>query len=439
MKRRTRAFFAASLLCIGTLASLALAQTSRPVSADYIVAVVNSEPITHSEVNAAIRRVQEQLKAQGRTLPPAAELRQEVLERLISEKTQLQYAVLSGIKVDEAALDQAEQNLARQSQTDVEGLLKSMAKDGIDRKTLREQLREQILVGRIREREVDSSVRISDQDIDRYLDERNARMADPYAQEINLAQIMIALPEKASAEQAAQLFLQAQKLQARARSGESFDNLVAQNSQGDKANGGQIGLRRADRYPPSFVEATAKLEVGAISDVVRSGAGFHVLKLIERRVPEVAIQTVVQTRARHILLRVGPGLTQAAAIARLAEYRQRIITGKATFDGLARVFSEDGSAQQGGDLGWVNPGMFVPEFESVMDQLKENDISAPTVSRFGVHLIQVLDRRRVALTPAQTRELARNALREIKTEEAFVKWARDIRERAFVEMREPPQ
>lgn len=439
MKLRTWACVALSLLCIGTTGLNALAQTAKSVSADYIVAVVNSEPVTHAQVNAALKRVQEQFRAQGRALPDAAVLRRDVLERLISEKAQLQYAILAGIKVDEATLDQAEQSVARQNQIDLDGLLQRMAKDGVDRKAFREQLREQILVTRIREREVDGSVRINDQDLDRYLEERSARFSDPYTQEINLAQILVALPEKASAEQAGQLFLQAQKILTRVRAGESFETLVAQLSQGDKANGGQMGLRRADRYPPTFVDATAALPVGGVSDVVRSGAGFHILKLVERRLPETPIQTVVQTHPRHILLRLNPGLTQSAGLARLAEYRERILSGKATFDGLARTFSEDGSAPQGGDLGWVSPGMFVPEFEAVMDRLKEGEISQPMVSRFGVHLIQVLDRRRVTLSPAETREIARNELREIKTEEAYTQWARDIRARAFVELREPPQ
>lgn len=426
--------FSMGALCLG-----AAAQTSKPVSADFIVAVVNSEPITNAEINAAIKRLNEQYKAQNRTLPAAPQLRQEVLERLISEKAQLQHAIQMGIRVDDATLDQAEQNVARQNQTDLAGLQQRLTKEGLDRKTFREQLRDQILISRIREREVEGQVRISDQDVDRYLEERRTSNSDPFTQEINLAQILLALPEKASAEQAAQLFVQAQKIQARARGGEDFNALVTQLSAGDKANGGQIGLRRADRYPPLFVEATVNLPVGGISDVVRSGAGFHILKVIDRRLPQAVTQTVVQTRARHILLRTSPELSQAAALARLTEYRQRIITGKATFDGLAREFSQDGSAPQGGDLGWVNPGMFVPEFETVMDQLPENELSQPVVSRFGVHLIQVLDRRRVALSPAETRELARNELREIKSEEAYVKWARDIRERAFVDLREPPQ
>lgn len=428
-----------------TLISLCLpgtgahAQAGRSVPGDFIVAVVNSEPITNAEVNAAMKRLKDQGKAQGRAVPPDAQLRQDVLESLINEKAQLQHAIQSGIRVDDASLDQAELNVARQNQTDLDGLTQLLAKDGLTRKAFREQLKEQILVSRVRDREVNSQVRITDQDVDRYLQERRATRSDPFTQQINLAQVLIVLPEKASAEQAAQLYQQAQKIQARARAGENFNTLVTQYSGGDKANGGQIGLRPASRYPTAFVQATAELPVGGVSEVVRTGAGFHILKVVERQVPEAFVQTLVQTRARHILLRTGPELTQAAALARMADYRQRIVTGRATFDGLAREFSQDGSAPQGGDLGWVNPGMFVPEFETVMDRLEENEISQPTVSRFGVHLIQVLDRRRVALSPAETRELARNELREIKAEEAYANWARDIRQRAFVDLREAPQ
>ena len=430
---------ALTLISLSLLGSGALAQASRAVPGDYIVAVVNSEPITHAELNAAVKRAQDQYKTQRRDAPPEATVRQQVLESLINEKAQLQHAIQAGIRVDDASLDQAERNVAQQNQTDLEGLTRLLARDGLTRAAFREQLKEQILVSRVREREVNNQVRISDQDVERYLQERQTSRSDPFTHQINLAQILVVVPEKASAEQAAQLYLQAQKIQARAVAGEDFTALVNQYSGGDKANGGQIGLRPASRYPTAFVQATAQLAVGGVSGVVRSGAGFHILKVVERQIPESFVQTLVQTRARHILLRTGPELSQAAALARMADYRQRIVSGRATFDRLAREVSQDGSAAQGGDLGWVNPGMFVPEFESVMDRLEENEISPPTVSRFGVHLIQVLDRRRVALSPAETRELARNVLREIKTEEAYTTWAREIRERAFVELREAPQ
>ena len=247
------------------------------------------------------------------------------------------------------------------------------------------------------------------------------------------------MPEKASSEQAALLYQQAQKVLNRIRAGEDFGTLVKELSAADRNNGGQLGLRRADRYPPSFVLATQKLGVGGVSDIVRSAAGFHILKVVDRRAPAVLVRTVVQSRARHILLRTGPELTSAQAQARLADYKQRILSGKADFQKLAREYSQDGSAQQGGDLGWVSQGTFVPEFEEAMNRLNEGEISNPVVSRFGVHLIQLAERRRVDLSPQELRQMVGNQLRETKYAEAYAVWARDVRERAYVEMRDPPQ
>lgn len=430
--------WALALACMGGFGGAnAQAQTSR--QADFIVTVVNSEPITNSELRMQVQRASAQLSQQGQKLPPADELRRSVLERMINERAQLQLARETGIRVDDAVVDQAEQMVASQSQVDVAELRRRLAKDGIDQAAFRAQLRDQALIGRLVEREVESRIRVSDQEIDRYLQEQQASNTDPLAREINLAQILVAVPEKASAEQAAVLFQQARKVLDRIRAGEDFARLVQELSAADRNNGGQIGLRRADRYPPLFVQATQDTNVGGVSEVVRSGAGFHILKVIERRVPSSQVQTVVQSFARHILLRTGPQLTQAQALARLADYKQRIQTGKATFQGLAREFSQDGSAPDGGDLGWAMPGTFVPEFDEVMNRLGEGEISNPTVSRFGVHLIQLVERRRVDLTPQQTRQLASNKLRETRYAEAYAQWARDVRERAYVEMREPPQ
>jgi len=428
--------WALALACMGCF-GVAQAQSAR--SADFIVAVVNSEPITNSEVRTQMQRASAQLAQQGQKLPPADELQRTVLERLINERAQLQLARESGIRADDAAVDQAEQMMANQSQVDVAELRRRLAKDGIDQTTFRAQLRDQVLISRLHEREVESRIRISDQDIDRYLQEQQAANTDPFSREINLAQLLIAVPEKASAEQAAVLFQQAKKVLDRIRAGEDFTRLVQELSAADRTNGGQIGLRRADRYPPLFVQATQDTNVGGVSEIVRSGAGFHILKVIERRAPSTQVQTVVQSHARHILLRTGPQLTQAQALARLADYKQRIQTGKASFQNLAREFSQDGSAPDGGDLGWAMPGTFVPEFDDVMNRLGEGEISNPTVSRFGVHLIQLVERRRVDLTPQQTRQLASNKLRETRYAEAYAQWARDVRERAYVEMREPPQ
>jgi peptidyl-prolyl cis-trans isomerase SurA len=408
-------------------------------SADFVVAIVNSEPITNSEVQAAVQRVTEQIKAQRQTLPDAEELRQGVLERLISDRAQLQVAAETGIRIDDAAVDFAEQNLARQNQMEVEAFRQRMAKENIPAAALRAQLRDQLTLTRLREREVDARVRISDQDVEKALVEQQAANSDPFAQEINLAQLLVAVPEKADDKLVSQLQAQAQALLVRIRTGEDFAALVKQHSDADRSRGGEFGLRRADRYPPSFVQATQAVATGGVSELVRSGAGFHILKVLERRAPSALVKSVVQSHANHILLRTGPELSQVAALAKLAEIRQRITSGKTDFASAAREYSQDGSASQGGDLGWASPGMFVPEFEEVMNRLNDGQISNPMVSRFGVHLIQLVERRKVEMSPREVRELIRNQLREAKLEEAYATWTRDVRDRAYVELREPPQ
>jgi peptidyl-prolyl cis-trans isomerase SurA len=288
----------------------------------------------------------------------------------------------------------------------------------------------------LHEREVDARVRITDAEVENAIAARQAANLDPMAQEINLAHLLVALPENPTASQVAQAQAQAQQVLARIRAGEKFDTLVKELSAADRSNGGLLGLRRADRYPPLFVNAVKSLAVGQVSEPVRSDAGFHLVQLVDRRIGSL-LQTVTQTRARHILLRLTPQLSQAQALTQLAQVRARILAGGTSFEAAARELSQDGSAAQGGDLGWANPGMFVPEFEEAMDRLKEREIGAPIVSRFGVHLIQLMERRTAELTPVQLRERMRAELRAQRIEEAFQTWERDIRSRAFVEIREP--
>lgn len=436
MKSSVRAW---ALACLLTAATPALmAQQALP--GDYIVAVVNSEPITFQELSIEVRRVSQQLTQQGQATPAPEELRRLVLERMINDKAQLQLAREQGIRMDATAIDRAEQNVASQNGVDVVALRQKLAKDGVTVQSFRDGLRDQLTLSRLHEREVESSIKVSDVDVDRAIQEQQANNTDPFAQELNLAQILIVVPEKANGEEAAALYVKAQKVLQRARDGEDFRKLVQEFSAADRNNGGQIGLRRGDRLPPSFVTATQGLKVGEIADVVRTGAGFHILKLVERKAPTRLVQTMVQTRARHILLRNSPQLPQAQAIARLADARQQIVSGKTDFASMARKMSQDSSAEQGGDLGWASPGMFVPEFEEAMNRLQdEGAISPPVVSRFGVHLIQLVDKRRVELSPQQIRESVRAQLRQSRYEEAYTAWARDVRARAFVEMREAPQ
>jgi peptidyl-prolyl cis-trans isomerase SurA len=408
-------------------------------SADFIVAVVNSEPVTNHEVRLRLAGAEQQLAQQGGEMPSRAVLTREVLERLINERAQLQLARETGLRADDAAVDLAEQNLARRNQVDVTELRRRLSQEGMNIERFRDDLRQQVLLSRLREREVETRVRVSEQDVDQFLaDERNN--TDPVRLIVNLAQILVAVPDAANPQQVAALEARARRVLERARLGDDFVALVQEYSDApERTVGGVMGMRPADRYPGLFIDATRDLGVGAVSAVVRSGAGFHVLKVMEKEQAGMPGTTVTQSRARHILLRTTAQLSEEAAIGKLAAFRRDVQAGRADFAALARDNSQDGSASQGGDLGWVNPGSFVPEFEAVMNGLGPGEIAAPMVSRFGVHLIQLMERREAKLSPAEEREMARGVLREKKLDEAYVNWAREVRGRAYVELRDPPE
>ncbi len=412
---------------------------SGPRRADYIVAVVNSEPITNHEVRMRMARFAQQLAQQGQAVPPGPEFAREVLERLISEKAQLQLAQEMGIKVDVASIDQAEQNVARQNQIDVAELRRRLAADGMPLSQFRDELRNQLMVTRLRERELDARVKVTDLEVDQYIRDRSTSN-DLSALELNLAHILVAVPENATEAQIADLRARAQRLQERARAGEDFIKLAREASEvpGSGVTGGVVGLRTADRYPPLFVQAVQSVPEGGISEVVRSGAGFHVIKVLEKRRGGMPGAHVVQSHARHILLRPSAQLSESAARQRLADFKKRVEAGQADFAQLAREYSQDASAANGGDLGWAAPGLFVPEFEQALDGLAPGQIADPVVTRFGVHLIQLLERRQATLTQREQREVARNLLREKKLDEAYVQWAQEVRGRAYVEFRDPP-
>jgi len=404
---------------------------------DYIVAVVNSESVTAGEVEQRIERIRVATTPRGGQPAPVTEaLRQQALDSLIEERVLLTYARDSGVRVDDAEIDRAVQTIAAQNKMSMAQLRERVAADGIDFARFRTNLRDQILLERVREREVGARTRVSDADIDKYLADRNVGGARDI--ELNIAQILIPLPEGASAETLAQRQARAETALARVRAGEDFAVVARELSEdGNRARGGEIGLRPASRLPDLFVEQVRGLRPGDVSPaVLRSGAGLHVLKLIERR--DSSGVRITQTRARHILLRPSPQLSADLARQRLQDMRTQIERGSATFEGLARQFSEDGSAAQGGDLGWVNPGAFVPEFEEAMSRLAVGGLSQPVTSRFGVHLIEVVERRETTLDAKQLREQARSALREQKFEEAYLEWTKELRSRAYVEMRDPP-
>ena len=413
----------------------------RQQQADFIVAVVNSEPITNNEVRAKLARIEPQLQQQGGAPPPRGELLAQLLERMVSDKAQLQLARASGLKIDDNAVEAAVQTVARQNQVTVEELRRRLQASGIEYAQFRSDIRDELLVNRLRQREVESRVTVSEQEIDQYLrDPEGGRAGAASSLALNLAEILVAVPENATPEQVVALQAKARDILERARAGGDFATLANEFSASSTRSSGQMGLRSADRYPPLFVEATQSLRAGELAGPVRSGAGFHILKVIEKKqeggLPDAVI---AQTRARHILLRLTPRLTEDAAVEKLAGFKKRILSGQADFAALARENSQDASAPEGGDLGWVGAGAFVPEFEKAMNALAPNEISEPLVSRFGVHLVQVLERREAPITPRDQRELVRGLLREKKQNDAYALWAQDVRGRAYVELREPPE
>jgi len=439
LPRWQRAGALACGLALAAVAPSASAQSTTantPRNGDYIVAVVNQELVTAGEVQQRLDRIRAEAARSQATLPPAPALRQQVVNALIEERVQVTNARESGVKLDEAEVDRAVSSVALQNQLTLPQLRQKLRQDGLDYAKFRANLRDQILVERVREREVMERIKISEADIDALLDERRA--AAGLVPQLNLAQILISVPEGASVTEAAARRARAETARARVRAGEPFE--VVSREMSDDANhaeGGVMGLRPADRFPDLFVAAVRGLKSGDVApELVRSDAGFHLLKVVERR--EAGNFTIQQTRARHILLRTSAQLSQDAAIRRLTEIKQAIASGAKSFEQAARENSEDSSAAQGGDLGWVAPGTFVPEFEDVINQLQPGSMSDPVVSRFGVHLIQVLNRREVTLDSKQQREQARNILREQKFEEAYNEWIRDLRGRAYVELRDPP-
>lgn len=439
----------AAVLALGSTTAPVQAQALRPATGlqkaqassrtvDYVVALVNSEPVTNADVRRRLVRLEQQLAAQGRPLPSRDEMAREVLDQLIVERAVLQQASEMGMRIDEATLANAEQTIAAQNQLSVEGFRQRVASEGLDINRVREEIRSQLLLQRLRERAVADRVNVTESDVDAFIKERQA--ANPQGVEVNLGHILVELPEGADAQTVVQRQARANEAAERLRKGEELAAVAREYSQApEAATGGLLGLRGYARLPDLFVGATRSLPVGGVAGPVRSGAGFHVLKVMDRKNAPLPEFNIGQTHVSHILLRLSPQLSQEQAIARLNDYRARIASGQASFESLAREFSQDGSSRRGGDLGWVAPGQFVPEFEQVMNGLRQGEVSAPVVSRFGVHLIRLEGRRQVTLSEREQRDMARDMVRERKAERAVEEWATEVRSRAYVEMREAPQ
>jgi len=400
---------------------------------DEIMVIVNDDVITRHELDARLATVVSQLKKQGTPLPEASALEKQILERMIGDLLQQQFAKETGLKIDDVQLDKALLRIAQQNKiASLADFRAKIEQDGVDFIKFREEIRTEILTSRLREREIDSKLVIGDNEIENYIANQSKQTGK--GEELNLAHIMVVVPEQASAEKIQTYRQRAEQALAKLNSGSPFAQVAAGYSDAsDALQGGNLGWRSADRLPTMFVEAIQKLHPGELSGILRSPNGFHILKLIERRSKDAPV-VITQTHARHILVKTSELVPENEAKSRLSEIKQRIDKG-ADFAEQAKLYSEDGSAPQGGDLGWLSPGDTVPEFEGAMDALKPGQISGLVQSGFGWHLIQVLERRNADVSAEQKKMQARNAIRAFRSDEAFQDWLRQLRDRAFIEYR----
>ncbi len=426
-------FLFLTLLLLGTAAQAQTAKPDKPILADRIVAVVNDEAITLNELNARLASVERQLRTQGTPLPPHEVLEKQVLERMIMDAIQLQYAKETSTHVDDDQLDAALQRIATANHLALPEFRAALQKDGVTWAKFREEIRDEMIISKLRERVVDSRVTVSDAEVNNYL--ASPEYAAGANEELNLSQILLRVPEQASPAQLASIHARAEQALAQIKRGDDFARVAASYSDApDALSGGVIGFRPLNRLPDLYVNAAAKLQPGEVSGILRSPAGFHIIKLIARRGGAQEAKTVVETHVRHILIKVNELVSDADAKRKLLDLRERLEHG-ADFAELARLYSNDLSAAKGGDLGWLYPGDTVPEFQRAMDALKVNEISQPVRTQYGWHLIQVLGRRVEPVSTERKRQLARQALRERKSDEAYEDWLREMRDRAYVEYR----
>ncbi len=414
-----------------------VANSSTPRTIDSIAAVVNDDVITRQELADRMSMVEKRLTSQGVALPPRAQLQSQLLERLIVERAQAQMAKENGIVIDDTMLDRAVARIADQNKLTMQQFRVQLQHEGIDFGAFREDIRREILMQRLREREVDNKVLVSESEVDNYLASQGNGAAA--RDELKLAQILVRVPENASAEQIAARRQRAEEVLLQVKSGGDFAKLAATYSDSTEAlNGGDLGWRSQDRLPQLFIDAVTSLKPGEVSGIVKSGNGFHIIKLMDRRSAsneKAATPAVQQTHARHILIKVNQVVTAADARRKLLELKERLDNKAATFEELAKLYSNDLSASKGGDLGWIYPGDTVPEFERAMNELKVGEVSQPIESPFGYHLIQVLERKTEDGSQERARQAARQAIRERKIDEATEDWLRQLRDRAYVEIR----
>jgi peptidyl-prolyl cis-trans isomerase SurA len=404
----------------------------RVIAIDRVIAVVNDEAITQYELDDARSVVVQQLKQQNVQQPASDVLDKQVLERLITERALLQHAKDSGIKVDDTQVERAIQRIAEDNKLTLDALRQAVSRDGVPYVKYREDVRREIVVQRLREREVDARITVSDAEVENYLATIKAQLGGEA--EYRLAHILVVVPEQASAEQIEAKRRRAEEALKNIRDGADFGQVAAGFSDAsDALSGGNLGWRPGARLPTVFSETVRGMKAGDVSPVLRSAAGFHIVKLIERRSHnEPAL--VDQTHARHILVRVNEITSEADGKAKIDRLKDRLDAG-AKFEDMAKLNSEDATSAKGGDLGWLSPGDTVPAFEEAANKLALNQVSAPVRSPFGWHLIEVLGRRKQDVSADRERMQAQLAIRQRKSDEAFQDWVRQTRDRAYVEVR----
>lgn len=429
----------ARLLVSTALALFAAGVCAQPTNAptpvvivDRVIAIVNDEAVTQYELDDARRVVQQQLRQQ-KVQPPAADvLNKQVLERLITQRALLQQAKEDGVKIDDSQVERAIQRIATENKLSAEEFRKVLAQENIPYAKYRDDIRNEMVVQRLREREVDSKIQVSDAEVDQYLATLKAQNAGET--EYRLAHILVTVPEQASADQIEIRRRRAEDALRSIRSGADFAQVAAAFSDStDALQGGNLGWRSGARLPTVFADTVREQKVGTVSGVLRSAAGFHIVKLLEKRNHDDAT-LVDQTHARHILVRVNELTSEAEAKAKIERMKDRLDSG-ANFADLAKLNSEDASATKGGDLGWLSPGDTVAEFDEAMKKLQPNQVSPPVRTSFGWHLIEVLERRKQDVTIDRARSEAQTAIRQRKADEAFQDWVRQVRDKAFVEIR----
>jgi peptidyl-prolyl cis-trans isomerase SurA len=419
------------------LAAPAHAQKSsrQPLVIDRIVAVVNDEAITSVELEDRARFAMKQLAQQGTAPPPKAVIDRQLLDRMIGDRVQLQLAKETGLRVDDAELDRAIGRIADQNKITLEVLRQTLEHDGVPYAKFREDIRNEIIMTRLREREVDNKIVVTDSEIDALLS--GSTSEDMRSDEFNLSHILVVVPENASPEQLQTRRARADEALAQLTKGADFRQVAAAFSEApDALRGGEMGWRQGERLPTIFYDAVKSMKPGEVSGILRSANGFHIVRLNERRGQTLAQApaSVQQTHVRHILLKTNELVSETEARNRLMGLKERL-ENKADFAELARVHSEDASASKGGDLGWVLPGDTVPEFEHAMNNLKPGEISEPVRTPFGWHLIQVIERGTKDVSKERQRIRARQTLRARKADEAYQEWVRQLRDRAYVEVR----